>query len=52
MLRVVLSLTLALGLCAAACAEAPGFVQSDLGKAKSEALSAGKLVLIYFNLPG
>lgn len=39
-------------LASVATAQTPGFLQSDLGKARSEAAVTGKLVFIYFNLPG
>jgi len=52
MQRAVLCLAVALCLCSTLSADAPGFLKSDLGKAKSEASSTGKLVFIYFNLPG
>ena len=52
MQRAALCLMAALGVAAIASADTPGFIQTDLAKAKSEALATGKLVFIYFNLPG
>ena len=52
MLRAASSLALILALAALASADVAGFVQSDLGKAKSEALATGKLVFVYFQKPG
>jgi hypothetical protein len=50
MKRAALAAALVVGLCAGATA-APAFM-TDFAKAKQEAKATGKLIFVYFNLPG
>ena len=51
MRRALLPLALAVGLAAAASAAPPGFI-NDTKQARAEAQATGKLIFVYFNLPG
>lgn len=51
MKRAALPLVLAMGLAAGAAAAPAGFI-TDFEQAKQEARETGKLIFVYFNLPG
>jgi hypothetical protein len=51
MRRALLCTALLAGLLTTAAAAPPGFI-TDLGQAEAHAASTGKLIFVYFNLPG